>query len=68
MKTGALLYDYGMRRYELVEAEKVRNEDTWAYEYLNERKLGPKVYAHFIGQDASDEAFKHLNEGVATHA
>ncbi|MBP3556083.1 MAG: hypothetical protein J6K20_00045 [Thermoguttaceae bacterium] len=68
MKTGALFYDYGMRRYELVEAEKVRNENEWDYEYLNERKLGPKVYAHFMGQDAADEAFKHLNEGVETNA
>lgn len=62
MKTGALFYDYGMRRYELVEAEKVWNEDEWDYEYLNERKLGPKVYAYFMGQDAADEAFQHLNE------
>lgn len=62
MKTGALFYDYGMRRYELVEAEKVRNENEWDYEYLNERKLGPKVYAYFMGQDAADEAFQHLNE------
>ncbi len=68
MKTGALFYDYGMRRYELVEAEKVWNEDEWDYEYLNERKLGPKVYAFFMGQDAADEACKHLNEGVASNA
>lgn len=67
MKTGALLYDYGMRCYELVEAEKVWNEDEWDYEYLNERKLGPKVYAFFSGQDAADEAFKHLNEGAETN-
>ena len=66
-KTGALFYDYCMRRYELVEAEKVWNEDEWDYEYLNERKLGPKVYAFFMGQDAADEAFKHLNEGVTTN-
>ena len=68
MKTGALFYDYGMRRYELVEAEKEWNEDAWDYEYLNERKLGPKVYAHFMGQDAADEAFRHLNEGVEANA
>lgn len=67
MKTGALFYDYGMRRYELVEAEKVWNEDECDYEYLNERKLGPKVYAHFMGQDAADEAFQHLNEEVVTN-
>ncbi|MBQ9799312.1 MAG: hypothetical protein IJO40_05150 [Thermoguttaceae bacterium] len=73
MKTGALLYDFGMRVYELVEAERVWEEDEDGsmksdYSYLNERKLGPKVYAHFMGQDAADEAFRHLNEGVATHA
>lgn len=67
MKTGALFYDYGMRRYELVEAEKVWNEDEWDYEYLNERKLGPKVYAFFMGQDAADEAFQHLKEEVVTN-
>lgn len=67
-KTGALFYDYGMRRYELVEAEKVWNEDEWDYDYLNERKLGPKVYAFFMGQDAADEAFNRLNEEVATNA
>ena len=73
MKTGALLYVFGMRVYELVEAERVWEEDEDGsmksdYSYLNERKLGPKVYAHFMGQDAADEAFKHLNEGDATHA
>lgn len=68
MKTGALFYDYGMRRYELVEAEKEWNEDAWDYEYSNERKLGPKVYAYFMGQGAADEAFKHLNEGVEANA
>lgn len=73
MKTGALLYDFGMRVYELVEAERVWEEDEDGsmksdYSYLNERKLGPKVYAHFMGQDTADEAFKHLNEGVTTNA
>lgn len=73
MKTGALLYDFGMRVYELVEAERVWEEDEDGsmksdYSYLNERKLGPKVYAHFMGQDAADEAFKHLNEGVESNA
>lgn len=68
MKTGALIYNFGARNYELVEAEKIWNKNAQKYEYANERKLGPKVYAHFMGQDAADEAFKHLNEGVATHA
>jgi hypothetical protein len=71
MKTGALIYDFGMRNYELVEAEKYwerNSDDDYECEYRNERKLGPKVYAHFMGQDVADEAFKYLNEGVATNA
>ena len=71
MKTGALIYDFGMRNYELVEAEKhwERNDDCdYECEYRNERKLGPKLYAYFMGQDAADEAFKHLKEGVESNA
>lgn len=67
MKTGALIYDFGARNYELVEAEKVWNKNAQKYEYLNERKLGRKVYAFFMGQDADDEAFQHLKEEVVTN-
>lgn len=70
MKTGALIYDFGMRNYELIEAEKyweINDDGDYECEYRNERKLGPKVYAYFMGQDAADEAFKHLKEEVVTN-